>query len=56
MAHEHLAFLPPLSAFVVVLVLGIVALAVAIVKENGPHSSGFWYYTAFWVTCLALLA
>jgi hypothetical protein len=53
--HDHVAFLPPMSAFFVVLVLGIIALIIAIVRENGPSGSGFWFYVAFWCTCLALL-
>lgn len=53
--HDHVAFLPPMTAFAVVLILGIIAVIGAIVKENGPSGSAFWYYTAFWVTCLAVL-
>lgn len=42
------------TLFWIVLVLGIVALVIALTREN-PLTSTFFFYTAFWVTCLALL-
>lgn len=53
---NHVAFFPPLTAFVVVLLFGLIAIIIAIVKENGPSGSGFWFFAAYWATCLALLA
>lgn len=44
-----------ITAFVLVLVLGIVAIIVALTREN-PLNSTFFYLTAFWVTCLAHLS
>jgi hypothetical protein len=51
----HTTLIPPLTAFIVVLILGIIAILVSIIKENGPGGSAFWFYAAFWATCLALL-
>lgn len=42
------------TLFWIVLVLGIIAIVLAIVKEN-PLTSTFFFLTSFWVTCLANL-
>lgn len=41
--------------FWVVLILGVIAIAIGIIKENAPSSSLFWWWASIWVTALALL-
>ena len=42
------------TLFWIVLILGIVAIVVALTREN-PLTSTFFFYTAYWVGVLALL-
>lgn len=43
-----------LSAFLIVLILGVAAIVIAVAREN-PMTSTFWYYTAYWAGLLAFL-
>ena len=43
-----------ITRFWIVLILGLVAVVLALVKENPPTST-FFFYCAYWVTCLAFL-
>lgn len=42
------------SAFLVVLILGLIAIVVACTRER-PMGSPFWFWCAAWVTMLSLL-
>jgi len=43
-----------LSAFLIVLILGVIAIVVAVAREN-PMTSTFFFYCAYWATALAML-
>lgn len=43
------------TAFVLALVAGIIAIILGITKENAPAASTFWWWIVVWIAVLSLL-
>ena len=54
--HNSIVAIPSITWFVLVLILGIIAILISVVKENGPSASAFWFWCAIWCTALAFLS
>jgi len=43
------------TAFVLVLITGLVAILLGVIKENAPSASSFWWFLAYWIAALSFL-